>query len=160
MNLVITAATGDCASAQDAAEYAAARVGATQQRAVDAQKAWDDDRRGSGETDIEVGFAACLLTSGVLGVFTANPVLPAIGGAACIGYFGYQEWRFHQKTEADHEAYTEAMAALNRALDELKRAQAARNKACNLAGGCGSRGGRGFRRPNGRCAGWHDWGYA
>ena len=134
-------------------------MGAAQAVGQAAEKAWDDDRRGTTQVDIEVGFGVCLLTSGVLGVFTGSPVLPLIGGAGCI-HFGYQEWRFHEKTEADHEAFQAAMEALRRALEELKRAQAARNKACNLAGGCGSRGGRGFRRPNGRCAGWHDWGYA
>jgi hypothetical protein len=161
MNVTITAeASGSCATAQDAVDDANRQLAEAEWQWDQADKALGDDLHGHAEADNAANFAACLLTSGVLGVFSGNPVLPVIGGVGCLAYAGYQEWRLYQKTQEDLEARDAARAKQIEADKALRKAQSARDKACNYAGGCGSRGGRGFRRPDGRCAGWHDWGYA
>jgi len=115
---------------------------------------------GRGHQDIEVNFGACLLTSGAVGILSANPVVPILGLVGCVGYFGYQEWELTEKTEEDFKAKQAAFEVRAEADRVLRQAKKARDKSCYLVASCGSRGGRGFGRPDGKCAGWDDWGYA
>lgn len=144
----------------DAVDKANRELGEAEDRYERYDEAYHDDLYGSAETDIEVGFAACLLTSGAAGILSANPVIPILGLVGCIGYFGYQEWRLQEKTEADEKARNAAFEQRAQADHDLKLAVRARDKACHFVASCGSRGGRGFRRPDSKCAGWDDWGYA
>lgn len=159
--LVLTAVSGSCAEAQDAVDDANRALAKAELKGELADDAFKDDTSGRADADIAANFIACLLTSGALGILGANPAMPVIGGAACIAYAGYQEWRLNQKIDEDRKAQEAASAEESAARWALYKAREQREKACHYySGGCGSRGGRGYRRPDGKCAGWHDWGYA
>jgi hypothetical protein len=158
--IIRTEASGDCEAAQEAVDKANRELAEADDRYDRADQAFKEDASMQSEEDNLAGFAACLLTSGVLGLELANPVVPLLGGVGCIGYFGYQEWRAYEKTKDDLKALEAADKQRKQAERALKQAQKVREDACHYAGGCGSRGGRGFRRPDGKCAGWDDWGYA
>jgi hypothetical protein len=160
IELVNTEASDDCEAAQEAVEKANRELAEAEEEYHRYDEAYHDDVYGRGHQDIEVGFAACVFTSGFFGVLSGNPVVPFLGLVGCVGYFGYQEWELAEKTEEDRKAMDAAFELRAEADRALRQAQKARDKSCHMVASCGSRGGRGFRRPDGKCAGWDDWGYA
>jgi len=156
----MTESSGECAVAQDAVDDANHELAEAEEEYHRYDEAYHDDVYGRQGQDIEAGFIACLVTSGAVGILTENPVIPFLGLVGCVGYFGYQEYRLAQKTDEDRRAKDAAFEQRAEADRALRQAQQARDKACHLVASCGSRGGRGFRRPDGKCAGWDDWGYA
>lgn len=89
----------------------------------------------------------CLATSGF------GPV----GVTSCTMQYGDNQENDRQAQETARQSWQKAAEAKEKANSDLRNALAKRRSACKQHG-CGSRGGRGYRRGDGKCAGWHDWG--
>lgn len=108
-------------------------------------------------------FIACLITGGLIAPMAgpAAGIVMVISGGTCLALSVAA-----MKIQADNrDRARRDVRDAERQLDEAKKAledalKVARDKCQYADAGCGSRGGPGYRRPDGKCAGWDDWGNA
>lgn len=145
-----------CDEAMRAADEAAAAYGEAKARVRAAEKKLKDDTATATDGHRRRNFVACLATSGALGII-GTPILGTVGAVTCIAVAEKEFYDNKAQIDADGDELLEASREERDARKNLEDAQDARKDACAIADGCGSRGGPGYRRPDGKCAGWDDW---
>jgi len=100
----------------------------------------------------------CMIRAGLAGGVTAGPLGVGIGMGICIGTGSWAIWKLGQRAAEASQRLHDARLAESRARRDLSAAYAALMKCEELVPdtGCGSRGGPGWRRPDGKCASWDD----
>jgi hypothetical protein len=151
----------DCAEAEDRVDDANRDLGRAQ-AAADAADRDAEANQGPELTDDGADFLLCLAGAGVISILTgpAAFAVATLGGTACLGV---SVRSMKKKADARDEARRRRKAAHQNVKDkeqDLSSARRAKRHACGEGTDidCGSRGGPGYRRPDGKCAGWNDWG--
>lgn len=152
----------ECSDAAAEVARRSAEVGRAEAN-LDWAKREAEDHTGPDLKEDGGGFVACLITGGLIAAWTGPAVgaVMVISGATCLALSVAAmkvQADSRDRARRDVRDAERQLVDAKKAMDDALKVE---QDKCHFAdAGCGSRGGPGYRRPDGKCAGWDDWGNA